>query len=172
MVESPRVTREVRAMHRRARALMSIGIVAIAMSLAAPVSAASPDHISFEADPSAIASAFTSVTNPTVHFHATSGGLLFYGNGFLTVGQNQVAALVISFDVPATRVSIAFRNQGSQTGPRATLKVFRAHQLVDTVHVPFDGDKDAVRTITYEGGPIDRAMFVYDVDGDRSFFGS
>ena len=137
------------------------------------MSAVSPTRIGFESDAAgAKAEPFSSIDNPTVHFVDSIGDNLtvsdFAGqsNGqALLVPSDDASAAVILFDVPTTKLSVAFGNDDPNytvVGDRATLTVYRDDKKIKTINVTMNRDDLMNQTIQYAGAtPIDKATFVY-----------
>lgn len=146
----------------------------------APVTAAarglstvSPTIIGFESDtPGAKTEPFSSVDNPTVHFVDSIGinfALADFGaqsNGqALDVGGDDASAMVVLFDVPTTKLRVAFGNDDpayTVVGDRATLTVYRDDKKIKTINVTMNRDDIMNQTIQYAGTtPIDKAVVVF-----------
>ena len=137
------------------------------------VSAVSPAIIGFESDAAGVKTEpFASVDNPTVHFVDSLGSnlqLADFGaqsNGqALLVGSDDASAMVILFDVPTTKLSVAFGNDDpayTVVGDFATLTVYRDDKKIKTINVTMNRDDIMNQTVQYAGTtPIDKAVVVY-----------
>ena len=141
------------------------------------VSAVGPSIIGFESDGATVkAEPFTSVDNPTVHFADRIGaelevadfGVQSNGNG-LAVRIDDASRLIVLFDVPTTKLALAFGNDQpgfTAPGDTATLTVYRNGKKVKTVHVVMNLDDIMNQVVQYSGAtPVDKAVFGYDRAG-------
>lgn len=147
--------------------------LALASSLLLTSSFACAGTINFETDAIGIqANGFTSAGDAHVHFTDTLGTDLYVGSfGYQGLGQRSLAVLSddasqlrISFDNPASALSLTFGNDDaccSVQGDRAWLQLLNGTTVVNTVSVVMNRDDIANQVISASAPAFDSALFWY-----------
>lgn len=129
--------------------------------------------IDFEADtPGFKPNGFSAVGHPTVQFSDTAGADLNINNyGSQGIGQSLAvdgdgdgSRLQMDFTVPVTSLSLSFGNDDpgwTSDSDRAWLEIWNSGSLLATVSMAMNRDDDMNQSISYSGGPFDRAFFWY-----------
>lgn len=136
--------------------------------------------IDFEADTyGPKANGFSALGHPTVKFSDTVGAELDISDyGLQGLGQKSLAVngdgdgskLQMDFTVPVTYLSLWFGNDDpgwTSDSDRAWLEIWSGGSLLGSVSMAMNRDDEMNQSISYSGGPFDRAFFWYgDAQGN------